>query len=329
MSFDTVIFKKGFEPLDSAAWRDVGFTAAKNGRLVRNGDRASMTVYPSGYGGKDWLIVQASLPKIVFGHNATLPSQSQAREAASWLCDYVSSETGQIFTTDDVKVFRIDYTRDYNIKEDRTHAVALALLTMDLPNFPRAIRFKDSVCFEREQNGKLIKQLAIYPKFAWATETNQPGHVIDASRGKLRLEVRLIRKGLSGIKGASKPLDYLSQSISDSLLNEAENMLELQRIMDARNIDFQERIIVHGCRQRSLGELGLPTFVELVKRYGEHFHNKPGFHYARSTYYKRKSELEKLGIWRELVAASRVQPPMSNTSPVDRFICPRTGRQKL
>src|SRR3712207_2362244 len=113
MSFDTVTFKKPFEPLDSAYWRNVGFEQAKNGRLVRNGDLISMTVFPNGHHRKDWLMVQASLPKILFGHNATLPSEAQAREAAFWLCGYVSSETGLIFTIDDVKVFRIDYTRDY------------------------------------------------------------------------------------------------------------------------------------------------------------------------------------------------------------------------
>lgn len=320
MSFDTVIFKKGFEPLDAAYWRDVGFAQAKNGRLVCNGERASMTVYPNGYGRKDWLMVQASLPKIVFGHNATLPTEQQAREAASWLCGYVSSETGLVYTIDDVKAFRIDYTRDYDISEDRTHAVALALLATDLPNFPRANRYEDSVCFERENDGKVTKQVVIYPKSAWATSTNQPRDVIDASRGKLRLEVRLLRKGLSGIKGASKPLDYLTQSISNTLLNEAANMLELQRIIDARNIDFQEKLIVHGCGQQSLGTLGLPTFIELVKRYGEHFHHNPEFHYARSTYYKRKSELEQLGMWSDLVAASEVQTPMSNTSPFTALI---------
>ena len=116
-----------------------------------------------------------------------------------------------------------------------------------------------------------------------------------------------MRKGLNGIKGVTRPLDYLSQSISDSLLNEAANMLELQRIIDARNIDFQQMLIVHACGQRSLGKLGLPTFVELVKRHGEHFHRNAEFHYPKSTYHKRKDELKKLGIWRDLVASSEVQ----------------------
>ena len=62
-------------------------------------------------------MVQASLPKIIFGHNATLPSEREAREAAKWLCGYVSSETGLIFTIDDIKAFRIDYTRDMTSKK--------------------------------------------------------------------------------------------------------------------------------------------------------------------------------------------------------------------
>jgi hypothetical protein len=307
MSFDTVIFKKPFAPLDATYWRDVGFKPVKNGRLGCNSHHTSMTVYPNGYGGKDWLLVQASLPKILFGHNAKLPNETQARDAASWLCGYVSSETGLTFTVDDVKAFRIDYTRDYDIQEDRTRAVTLALLARDLPNYTRTEREGDSVCFEREQGGKVIKQLAIYSKYAWAIDTNQASDVIDASRGKLRLEVRMIRKGLNSITGARKPLEYLSQSISDSLLNEAANMLDLQRIIDARNIDFHGRLIVHGCGQRSLGRYGLSTFIELVKREGEDFHLKPEFHYPRSTYFKRRAEAVKLGIWGDLVAASAVQ----------------------
>ncbi|MEQ1762000.1 MAG: hypothetical protein ABL984_02535 [Pyrinomonadaceae bacterium] len=314
MSFDTVIFKKPFEPLDAVFWRDVGFTPAKNGRLVRNDDPTSMTVHQKGYGGKDWLLVQASLPKILFGHNVTLPNEQQARDAASWLCGYVSSETRLIFTLDDVKAFRIDYTRDYAIREDQTRRTALALLALDLPSFTRAKRHEDSVLFECELDGKVTRAIAIYPKFAWATDTKQTDDVIRESRGKLRLEVRLIRKGLLSIKGAAKPLDYLSQSVSDSLLNEAAHMLDLQRIIDARNIDFQERLIVHARGQRSLGKYGLPIFIEMVKRYGEHFYRKPEFYYAKSTYFKRKQEAEQLGLWTDLVAASKVQTPMSNTS---------------
>ena len=119
MSFDTVIFKKPFEPLDPVYWRDVGFTNAKNGRLVRNDAPTSMTVYQNGYRAKDWLMVQASLPKILFGNNAILPNEQQARDAACWLCGYVSSQTKLVFTLDDVKAFRIDYTRDYEVDEDR------------------------------------------------------------------------------------------------------------------------------------------------------------------------------------------------------------------
>jgi hypothetical protein len=306
---DTVTFKNDYDPLSEQYWRDVGFKRASNGRLIKNSDRSSMTVYQNGYKGKDWLMVQASLPKIVFGHNATLPNEAQAREAASWLCEYASTETGLPFPVDHVKAFRIDYTRDYDIREDHSHAVALRLFAMDLPNFPRAKRHGDSVCFEREQGGKVIKAIEIYPKFAWATETKQPPEVIEASRGKLRLEVRLMRKGLDGVRGARKPLDYLSQSISDSLLNEAADILDLQRIIDARKIDFHERLIVHGCGQGSLGKYGLPTFVELVKRHGPNFHLKPEFHYAKSTYFKRKKEAEQLGIWYDLVATSDVQTP--------------------
>ncbi len=309
MCVDTVIFKKGYEPLGAGYWRDVGFTPAKNGRLVRNADAACMTVYPNGHHRKDWLTAQASIPKIVFGHNATLPTEEQARDAASRLCDYVAAETGLLFAADDVKLFRIDFTRDYDIREGRAHAIALELLATDLRYFQRASRYGDSVLFQREQGGEVVKQLAIYPKFVWAADTHQPSDVVDASRGKLRLEVRLLRKGLTGIQGAIKPLDYLSQSISDSLLNEAEATLDLRRIIDARNIDFQEMLIVHARGQQSFTKYGLPTFVELVKRHGEKFHLNPEFHYPKSTYYKRKREVEDLGFWHDLVAASQVQTP--------------------
>ena len=307
MSFDTVMLKKGFPPLGGAYWRDVGFKPARNGRLIRNSDRTSMTVHQDGYGHKDWLMVQASLPRILFGHNATLPTESQAREAASWLCGYVSSETALTYTIDDVKAFRIDYTRDYDIVEDRARAVTLSLLAKDLPKFTHTYREGDSICFARERGGKVIKQLAIYPKFIWAKEAQQPREVIDATRGKLRLEVRLIGKGLAGVKGASKPSDYLSRPISDSLLNEAATMLDLQRIIDERTIDFHERLIVHARGHGTLGKMGLPTFIELVKRHGENFYRRPEFHYSKSTYYKRRTEAEQMGIWRDLLAASEVQ----------------------
>lgn len=307
MSFDTVTFKKGFDPQGVDYWRKVGFSWAKNGRLIRNGDGLCLTVFPNGYQRKDWLMAQASLPKILFGHNATLPTEKEAREAASWLCGYVTTETRLAFPIEEVKLFRIDYTRDYDIREDRVHAMALKLFAMDVRSFSEVHRYADSVCFECKKDDQVIKQLAIYPKFIWARDTNQPPEVIDASRDKLRLEVRLFRDGLKGIKSASKPLDYLSQTTSDSLLNEAAAMLDLRRIINARNIDFHEIQIIHARGQGSLGRYGLCMFIELVKRYGEYFHLKPEFHYARSTYYKWKRELESQGSWSDLVAASGVQ----------------------
>jgi len=307
VSFDTVIFKKSFEPQAVGFWRDVGFEPAKHWRLVRNGKGVGMTVYPAGYQGKDWLMAQASLPKIVFGHNAALPNEQQARMAASWLCSHVSGETGLTFTLDDAKAFGIDYTRDYDIREDTAPAIALALLPKALPDFERVIRHHDTVLFRHELEGKTARQILIYPKFTWASDTQKPQHVVEASRGKLRLEVRLERKGLKAVKGAIKPLDYLSQSISEAVLDEAATMLDLQHILDARDFDFHERLIVHACGQRTLGKLGLPTFIELVKRHGPEFHRTPEFHYPKSTYHKRKNELEKLGIWDDLVAASQMQ----------------------
>ncbi len=306
-SFDSVIFKKPFKPLGEVFWRDAGFEPAKHGRLVRNGEGVGMTVYPEGYQGKDWLMAQGSLPRIVFGDNITLPNEQQARMAASWLCSHVSGETGLTFTLEDAKAFRIDYTRDYDIREDTAPAIALALLSKALPDFERVIRLHDTVSFRHELEGKTARQILIYPKFTWATDTKQPQHVVEACRGKLRLEVRLERKGLKAVKGATKPLDYLTQSISQAVLDEATTMLDLQRILDARDFDFHERLIVHACGQGTLGKLGLPTFIELVRRYGPRFYYCPDFHYPKSTYHKRKSELEKLGFWDDLVAASEMR----------------------
>ena len=84
-------------------------------------------------------------------------------------------------------------------------------------------------------------------------------------------------------------------------------MLDLQRIIDERTIDFHERLIVHARGHGTLGKMGLPTFIELVKRHGENFYRRPEFHYSKSTYYKRRTEAEQMGIWRDLLAASEVQ----------------------
>jgi hypothetical protein len=307
-STDTVIFQAGYPSLDASYWRDVGFSPVKlRPEFRRNDDLTSMTVYPRGRQGKDWLRVQASLPKIVFGDNVKLLTEKQARGAAIWLCEHVSHVTGLTFTVDNVKPFRIDYMRHYEIREEEARTITLALMSKDLIGFNCTNREGDSVWFAMKHGRKVIKAIEVYPKFAWAIETKQSQHVIDESRGKLRLEVRLMQKGLKGIKGATRPLDYLSQSVGDSVLNQAANLLDLQRIINARNIDFQELLLVHAYRHRSLGKLGLMGFAEMVIRHGENFHQKPEFHYARSTYYKHRRELVEMGKWGDLVAASAIQ----------------------
>jgi len=307
MSFDTVELKKGFKPLGSDYWFGVGFVQTSRGRFVRNDAMMNLTVYPNSYGCKDWVLVQASLPKIVFGHNAILPNEVQAREAATTLCEIVSEKTGLVFPVNEVKANRIDYTRDYLIQEERADEIASSLLSTKALNQSRTIRTKNTVYFVKESGGGITKEVVIYPKFEWAIESNQPEEVLEASRSKLRLEVRLRKKGLKGIKGASKPFDYISQLVSESVLNEVSTLLDLERISKARRMDFQEELIVYACGQKTLSRYGLPMFIELVKRHGEKFWEDPDFYYPKSTYYKNRRSLQELNIWDDLLEAAEVR----------------------
>jgi hypothetical protein len=110
---DTLGLQKAYDPMGAAFWIDKGFIRVSNNRLALNNNHVGLTVYPNGYRDKDHLLIEASIPRLIFGENVTLPSEHQAREGAVLLCGMASAATRLPFNINDAMVSRVDYRRNF------------------------------------------------------------------------------------------------------------------------------------------------------------------------------------------------------------------------
>jgi hypothetical protein len=142
-----------------------------------------------------------------------------------------------------------------------------------------------TVYFSRRNKNDTPKQIVTYSKLDWAVETRQPTEIVEAALDKLRLEVRLRGRGIDGISRKRDPLKIITESASNTVLNEASALLDLERIIAARRIDLLDVALSAGFRTRDFGLFG---FMYLVQKHGINFYKNPDFNWPKRTYYDRR-----------------------------------------
>ena len=311
--FDTVNLFRDFELRPQSYWQEAGFTLCHH-RFVHNRPNAPrLTV--SNFNARSYLFSEFSIPRLLFGHNAVLPgSDTQALDAIESACSYIETITKLPFGPDKIKIRRIDFARDFHIQDHTSvEAISRELFAKVIPNMKRHT-IDNSVSFLRKTTRGLAKKISVYPKLDEVLSRPSPSpEAIRAATGKLRLEVRLEGRGLDGLKrsrGGITPMHLVSNQVSDGVIHEAMSLLDFNRILDARKIDFFGTLKSAGFRTRDFHLLG---FIETVKRCGPRFFEQPDIHCPKRTFYDYKKRCEELGIWQDLVNSSEVQLAMSNT----------------
>ena len=237
------------------------------------------------------LYAQTSVPRLLFGHNARLPSEIEAWEGARSLACYTENRTGLPFTLETATISEIHYTRDVAMG-DAAATAPLRLYNRTLPRFSKRT-FEHSLYF---QNRSVT--IRIYDKFAEVrTKKGYLPDAIHAAHGNLRIEYAARRPGVEAIRKRlnlqdCSPASLVSQDVSQQVLDKLCSDLDLDRLCEET-----------GNLQRLLGAYSIPKawrlfgYLKMIEAFGERFYSDPRWSFNKREFDRARRDCKRAGAY--------------------------------
>lgn len=231
---------------------------------------------------------QVSLPKMLFGHNARLPNQSEVIQGLILMAENAEKTSGLPFNWETATVSRIDYTFDVQFSDESevwqmVEKLAKRSLKPLLNNFYEHA----TIYFTAKNKGR---QVRIYPKLqevlSWK---NPPDEAISCAAAKLRFEDTFKTKSTIDalVKkydlSNSKATTLLTENVSDLVITELLESLSFFELLTDEKNNFQ-LLHEHFPTKTAINLFG---FHEALKHFGKNFY-KNGSHKVSKSYYDRK-----------------------------------------
>lgn len=261
---------------------------------------------PDGIG---YLSVKVSLPKMLYGNNVEMISDTDIPRALDEISDFVSERAGVDFNAATAKVWRLDVCHNWRRTEEEVYARLRALRCATMPRM--VFRLVESSPYWKNAS----QEVTAYAKLAQMQSLAREGMATDAdvraSVGVFRLERRYLtsnacKRLAARLNLPDRRADYMLQErVADTVLNETMKELGLDRAIesgDSRLSLLREKYGYGSRFQRLAG------FIALCDAYGADSLVALGI-VSRSRFYEQKRELEAAGAW--LVSpAKRTLPPL-------------------
>ena len=134
---------------------------------------------------------ECSIPKLLFGHNSRLPNHADVNEGLHRLGHFVEARTGLPFDPQTATVSIVHFARDIQLGEPGVYSAIRKLSQRKLVRYDSLLYNGSTLYFHAKGQATLIR---IYPKFAEVRSKNeQSAEAIEAARGKLRIELCLMK----------------------------------------------------------------------------------------------------------------------------------------
>lgn len=247
--------------------------------------------------GKYYLTAQASLPKLIYGHNVKMLNKSALKNALQILQEFATTRFGVPFDVYKANVRRVEYCYNFPVGDDLIYSYLYAASEAEPPRMYRRMFGKIETVEFANDSWKIY----CYDKGCEADHQLKKEKISDetvkAARGILRLEVRY--NDTEAAKLLSKQLK-LPDTQAHTLLNFKVAKLVLKSAVKA--LGLHERVIPFDQR-----------LLKLKKEYGygTRFHRLAGFLYLcgifgfdklvdigvmkRAAYYKQRKEVMDAG----------------------------------
>lgn len=253
--------------------------------------------YPSP-DGKYYLSVEASLPKILFGHNIAVLTQPEIIQSLLMLSNFATANFGIDFDALQANVARVDFCVNFDVGADRIYAYLRAATEARPQRLKRRIIGKiETVEFFNEQRKIYLYDKARQTQFLLRRD-KIPSGIAASAVGLIRLEARfsnpvviqrLIVDHLNLTDRAA--LTILDSAVAKKVLSEALIQFELDKpiIKLDRRVETLQKYYGYGSKLQQL--LG---FMQLCDLYGQDNLINRGI-IKRSSFYQHIKDLRRAG----------------------------------
>ncbi len=292
--------------MDSSYYRQLSLAplpASEFSKFTRKGDRAfyrddNLDYSPTLFcfrapDAKYYLGVQASLPKLIYGHNVKMLDESALSDALKILQEFATTRFGIFFDVYKANIGRIEYCYNFPVGEDLIYSYLSAASEAEPPRMKRRLIGKiETVEFANDSWKIYCYDKGLEAKHLFKNEKIS-AEAVEAARGVLRLEVRFnSTEAVKRLSGRLKLPDIQAQTLL--------------------NFDVAKSVLTSAVKALGLHEPVIPFDKRLFKLkkeygYGSRFHRLAGFLHLcdtfgfdklveigvmkRSAYYKQRKEV--------------------------------------
>ncbi|HEX8289651.1 MAG TPA: phage/plasmid replication protein [Pyrinomonadaceae bacterium] len=243
------------------------------------------------------LLVQVSLPKLLFGHNAKLPNQTEVDYGLKLMAEYAEEKSGLPFDAETATVSLIHYAYDIHLTEPIVWKMIEKLAKRKLK--PLRKQFYDDATIYFTPKSK-AKQIRIYPKYQEIlSDKKATDEAIHYANGNLRFEYAFREKSSIDalVKKYGLPNSYaqtlLTEQVSDLVISELLNSLNFFDLLNDDKTALQ-LLREHFPTKKAMDLRG---FIEMVNEYGENFYKDKSIGYSKDSYYRNMRQCRKAKVW--------------------------------
>lgn len=267
-----------------------------NADKSENLPRLTMNNTPNGI----WhLSAETSLPKMLFGHNARLPNETEVFQGLHLIGEYVEAESNLPFDAATATVSLIHYAKDICLGETDVWKMIKILATKKLPHLQKNFYEDSTIYFTSKARSK---QIRIYPKLLEVlNDKNAAPETIRYATGNLRFEICLTK--YDAIKAFANKMN-LSDRTTASLINETISDAAIGEVL--RNLQFFDSLADDKTNLELLLEkypirkaMNLCGFLVMMSERGEKFYKDKSLGFTKDSYFRDARDCRKANVWKE------------------------------
>ena len=251
------------------------------------------------YGGCYYLLVQCSLPKVLYGTNLRVLTDEEIGGALTLVSDYVRRHAGVDFDVSTANVGRVDFCFNFSVGEPQVYSYLRAAMEAAPPHLKRHV-------FGDIETVAFINKARRYTLYSKRRETEHQvtlGRADEAdvqlADGLLRAEARLAN--VEAVKGLTQRLglpnreaqSVLRCDVARLVLNRMLNELELDRPITSSVVRLNKlkESLGYGMKFQKLA-----GFLALCNAYGGESLVRSGA-VKRASYYEQRKVIQSANAW--------------------------------
>lgn len=242
------------------------------------------------------LSAEASLPKLIYGHNSKLLNQSEVNSAIDLMGKYAEVHSGLEFDIETARVATVHYAKDFELTESQVWRMIRKLSAKTLPRMDKLF-YNDTTLYFKAKTSSI----RIYPKLQEVLARKNPNpEAVKLANNKLRIECCLTSN--YAINSTVKKFG-LTDRTSKSLINEKFSNSIIAEVLESLDFDTcleNEMTILDSLLEQFTAKRAgdLFGFLQIANERGENFFKDKTLKYSKDSYYRNIRDCRKAGVWK-------------------------------